>query len=68
MSSQVMNSDHWEDQAKKYRNIARMGFRKCLEAVSAGQLEKVKYKELLTAAMNLACSGVSTIMSIAQKG
>lgn len=50
------SSQHWSEQAQKYRNFSRIAFRKHLE--STNDSRKQKYKESLMAAMSLVCVGI----------
>lgn len=49
---------HWALQARKYREIARVSYHKCVRSVLKDGKSSVKYKELLMAAMNLVCTSV----------
>lgn len=51
-------SQHWLEQARKYRSISRTAFRKHLEVVAAQPSQKQKYKEFFMAALSLVCVGI----------
>lgn len=58
---QPTSSSHWEIEARKFRNIAQAGFRRCLQSLSTRKGAKQKYKEIFIAAMSIVCTAVGQV-------
>lgn len=53
------NHTYWMARGQKYREIARMAYHKAIRTLHEESKDKLKYKEILMAALNLMCTSVS---------